>query len=678
MNMNTSLAFAPILMLAATAFAGTIAQPVGPVLQAADAEIAKIVALPDDKRTFQNTVLAVDDMVARVNRDTNFTTFMQHVSTDAGERALSEAAQEEVSSWMIDMTKREDLYKAIKTFADSPAAARLTGTQARLLSFAIRDYKRDGMALPAETRKKLTEIQKEISKLGIDFERNIREDETVVLCSKDDLKGMPDEFLAQLKRIGPEGTSQMFAVGMAYPIYTPIMEHCDVEATRERVWLQYKRRAGSKNVAVLERILQLRAEQAKMLGYNSVADYETEVLMSKSAKNVADFYAKLRPLVLKKSTLDFEDLRDAKRAHTDDGNAVFQPWDFMYYKTRLLKEKYAVDPEVVRQYFPMQSVVDGLFSVTQSMYGLIYKEITDSARASGRPMWHTDVRLFEVYDKKTNKLLGEFYIDLFPRDNKYSHAAQWGLRERKTYADGSKDLPLAALVCNFTKPTADKPSLLDHEEVETFFHEFGHCLHTILTEADVARFAGTSVERDFVEAPSQMFENWVWSAEVLNTFAKHYKTHEPFPKALLDGMLAAKNLGSGIDAEQQFYYGMTDQMYHSARDGKINTTKIAEDLYGQVTRYKPVPGTFYQASFGHLVGYQAGYYGYMWSLVYASDMFTRFKEKGLLNPEAGMYYRSKILSRGGTMDGLDMVRDYLGREPDMKAFLEHLGLKAEK
>ncbi len=335
--------------------------------------------------------------------------------------------------------------------------------------------------------------------------------------------------------------------------------------------------------------------------------------------------------------------------------------------------------ERVREYFPLESVMDGLFSITQSLYGIEYTDITERARSEGRHLWHEGVSLYEVRDTATGEMLGEFYLDLHPRENKYGHAAQWGLGQHKVWADGRLSKPLAALVCNFTNPTPEKPSLLTHDEVETFFHEFGHCLHTILSEARYWQFAGTSVERDFVEAPSQMFENWTWDRDVLRTFAKHYETGEVFPDDLLEGMVAARYLGSGMLAERQFFYGLFDMQCHLAADGIVDTTKLGHDLWGElgagVELYAAVPETHFQSAFGHLTGYQAGYYGYQWSLVYACDMFQRFKELGMLDPAAGRYYRRNILARGGTLDGLDLVRNYLGREPEMDAYLEHLGLQ---
>lgn len=641
--------------------------PVADALKKADDAVAKIVAVPAAQRGFDNTVGALDDLVVRLDTDTNMTQFMAHVSTNAEDRKAGQIAEEHVSNWKIDLMKREDLYKAVKAYAD--AKPKLEGEQKKLLSELIRDYRRAGMDLPADQREKLTKVQKEITKLGLEFEKNIREDETMVPLTAAELDGMPKEFLDGLKRSG-----DLYLISMDYPTFVPITEMCKSEIGRQKVWTAYKRRAGKKNVELIEQILKLRAEAAKMLGYASTADYETEVRMAKNAKTVKEFYEKVRPLVRKKAKLDLDEFTAAKREETKNPNAALKPWDQPYYENYLRNRKYAVDSEKVKEYFPADAVIQGLFSVTQSLYGLEYRDVTDKASSKGRALWHPDVRMYEVWDKSANKHLGDFYIDLFPRENKFSHAACWGLVPRKKWADGSVQKPIAALVCNFAKPTADKPALWPHKDVETFFHEFGHCLHNIVTEADYGWFAGTAVARDFVEAPSQMFENWVWDKDVLKTFAKHYVTKEPIPDALVDGMLKSKYLGSGLFAERQFYYGLTDQAFHGTADGKVDTRKVADELFPQVEQYEAVPNIYYHASFGHLIGYTAGYYGYQWSLVYAADMFQPFKQKGLLNTEAGQYYRKKILARGGTIDELEMVKDYLGREPKMDAYLEQLGL----
>ncbi len=650
----------------------TIDNPMTDAIAKANASVAKIVAIPDKDRTFDNTIGAIDDLLATFEYRVSLFIFMSNVHPDAAVREESQAAEEKYNNFLIEVTKREDLYKAVKAYAATNP--KLEGEQKRLLEFTLRDYRRAGMDLTPEKRNRLTEVQKEIGKLVIEFNKNNAEEDSTVMLTKEELKGVPAEMVSRFP-----GNGGVCVVGLAGPTYIPVMENCENETTRQKMWMAYKRRGGKKNVGILEHVLKLRGEEATLLGYKSNAEYEIEVRMAKTPKAVDDFYAKLRPLAREKAKQDFAEFTAAKQKQTGDAKAELKPWDFQFVKNYLLKTKYAVDGEKVREYFPMQAAVDGLFKTTQSLYGLEYKDVTSTkGGTSERPLWHPDVKLYEVWDKATGKMLGEFYLDMYPRDNKYSHAAQWGLVQHKVWSNGKVTTPLAALVCNFTKPTEGKPSLLQHSEVETFFHEFGHCLHTIVSEAKYYRFAGTSVERDFVEAPSQMFENWVWDAATLNTFAKHYKTGEALPKDLLQAMIAGKNLGSGLDAENQFYYALTDLKYESTSDGKVDTTKIATDLYPEITMYTFRPeGTYYQASFGHLMHYNAGYYGYMWSKVFACDMARRFKELGMLSPEAGKYYRQKVISQGGTKDAMDLLKDYLGREPKLDAFVEDLGLKGK-
>ena len=643
--------------------------PVAAAIKTADYAIDRIVGLDATDRTFGNTVGAIDDVIVRLRLATEFLQFMAYVSPNAELRDAGQRAEETVRNWMIALNQRQDLFAAVRSYADSNPE--LEGEQARLLGHTLRDFRRAGMDLDDDKRAQLREVREELTRLSLEFQRNIREDETRVMLAEDELSGMPDDYLR-----GQQQADGIYMIGLDYPSFLPLMDYCDVESTRKKAWLAYKRRGGRRNVKLIEKIITLRARAARLLGYRHTADFETEIRMSRSASEVQKFYRNLRPLIRRKALQDFEELNQAKCEHTGDGDAKLYPWDQSFYEKRLLREKYSVDSRRVREYFPLDKVLQGLFSITQSLYGLAYREVTDEAEQRGFTLWHPDVRLYEVTDTRLDKSIGQFFLDLHPREDKFGHAAQWGLFPRKRWSDGSLQTPVAALVCNFTKPTQDKPSLLSHDEVETFFHEFGHCLHSILTEAEYGEFSGTAVARDFVEAPSQMFEHWVWDRDVLNTFARHYKTGEPLPQDLLEGMIRAQYLASGIKAERQIYYGMVDMAFHTNAAGDVNTTKIGLDLADDVEVYDAVPGTYFHAAFGHLTGYQAGYYGYLWSLVYAEDMFQRFREQGLLNSDAGRYYREKILSRGGTIDEMEMVRDYLGREPRMEPFLRHLGLEA--
>jgi thimet oligopeptidase len=633
--------------------------------------IAKIIAVPDGQRTFDNTLGVLDEMGVRLDNDTSLFIFQQFVSTDGNARDQARAADEMVSNWGTELSKREDLYKAVKAYADTNPS--LTGEQKRLLEFTMRDYRRAGMMLPVEKRDRLKAIEIELTKLGIEFETNIAEDQTKVPLQLSELKGVPEDVVNRHVKVG-----NVVLLGLDGPTYGMTMDYCENATTRQKVWTMYRRRGGMKNVRTLEKLLKLRAEGAALLGYANTVDYEIETRMAKNSQTVAKFYNDLEPIVRKKAEAERDELLAAKRKHTKDAKATFDPWDYAFYKNLVKEKKYSVDSEKVAEYFPMDQVVQGLINVAQGAFGIELKDVTANAASLNLPIWHADVKLYEVKDKASGEVLGHMYTDLFPRENKYSHAACWGLRSRKVWPDGTVQKPLAALVCNFTKPTADKPSLLPHDEVETFFHEFGHGLHQMLTETSYGRFSGTAVARDFVEAPSQMLENWIWNAEVLKTFAKHYKTGEVLPDKLLNGMKAARTFGSGIETQGQLFLGRMDQAFHTVVSGEVDTTKVAGQVYEANTIYKAVPGTFFQASFGHLTGYEGAYYGYLWSLVYAQDLWTRIEEKGVLNPEAGMYYRKKILARGGSMDEMEMLRDYLGREPNMEAFYKHLGLTVEK
>lgn len=597
-------------------------------LKKANDVIAKIIAVPNGKRTFENTLGVLDRASGQLDRDTSFTLFMQYVHPDEKVRDAGRAAEESVVNWGIETSKREDLYKAIKSYADTKP--NLSGEDKRLLEFTMRDYRRSGMMLSKAQRDKLTEIEKEISKLGIEFEQNIAEDETKVFLSVAELKGVPEAVLARLPKVG-----DICMVGMDGPTYAAVMDYCEVEASRQKTQTAYRRRGGRRNVRILEKLLRLRNQQATMLGYKNTVDYEVEVRMAKNSGVVRKFYDELIPIVKQKADLDMVEFTEAKRQFTGNPQATLMPWDYSFTKRMLQKTKYAVDAEKVSEYFPMEAVVKGLFDITQSLYGIEFREVTGSEKGKIYPIWHEDVKLYACYDKASKALLGHIYTDFYPRENKYNHAACWGLFPRMTSEKGELLTPVTALVCNFTKPTADKPSLMPHDEVETFFHEFGHGLHHLFSQTKRARFSGTGVARDFVEAPSQMMENWIWDKAVLATFAKHYKTGETLPDSILDGMVAARTLGSGIETQGQFFLGLMDFEFHTAPGGEVDTTKVAEEVYNRTMPYKFVPGTYPQASFGHLVGYQGAYYGYMWSLVYAADMFQRFEEGGLLSPETG-------------------------------------------
>jgi len=643
--------------------------PIAAALQRAEAAVAAIVAVPDGQRTFANTLGALDDLIVQLQLDTQMPIFMAYVSTDAAERERGQRAEQHYNDWLVELGKREDLYRAVRAVADLKLP--LNQEQRTLLEDTLRDFRRAGMEKPKEVRDQVKALEREENRLALEFNRNIREDETKVPLTKAELRGVPEAVVA---RIPQEG--DLYRCGLDPPTYMAIMTYADVEATREKVYRAYKRIGGTQNIALLERILKLRAQRARLLGYAHIADYNTEPRMVKNARTVQEFYAKLRPLIRRKAEADFAEYRAAKRQITGDPQAQVYAWDQFYLDNWLLKNRYAVDHEKVQEYFPLERVIAGLFDVTQRLYGLEFRDVTESAREQGPRLWHESVRVYEVWDRAAGRHIGTFYMDPYPREAKYNHFAVFGLYPRKVWADGRVQLPVAAIVCNFPPPSPERPSLMTHDDVVTFFHEFGHVLHNLLTEVSLGMLAGTATTQDFVELPSQMFENWCWDAEVLSTFARHYRTNEPLPADLLQAMIAGRNVSSGVKAERQVYYGLLDLTYNLSADGELDTTKIAHDLMAECELFPPVPDTYVQAGFNHLTNYAAGYYGYMWSLVYAQDVFTYFKEHGLLNPQAGKQYRDLILSRGGSVDEMEMLRSFLGREPRMEPFLSYLGLDA--
>ncbi len=646
--------------------------PVADALRRSEAAIQAIVAVPDGQRTFDNTVGAVDDLIVRLRLDTEMMQFMAYVSTDEAERERGRRAEEDVRSWFIELGKREDLYRAVKAYVEKAERDKLTPEQRRLLEHTLRDYRRAGMELAPEKRAELKQLELEENKLSLEFEKNVRDDPTRVPLTAAELAGVPEDRLGTIPRSG-----DLYLVGLDQPTYFAVMTYADSETTRHKLFLAFKRQGGRRNVTLLERILALRAQQMQLLGYPTVADYATEIRMAKSAAAVLKFYDGLRPLIRKKAKLDYDEFAAAKREVTHDAGAELQAWDQFYYENWLLKNRYAVDALKVREYFPMDRVLAGLFQITQTLYGIEYRDVTAQAAAKGRQLWHPDVKLYEVWNKVRNELLGEMYLDPFPRENKYNHFAQFGLLPRKVWGDGTVQRPLVALVCNFPPPTPTQPSLMTHEDVQTLFHEFGHAMHSLLTQVHYGSFSGTATALDFVELPSQIFENWAREPAVLRTFARHYKTEEPLPDELLAAMVKAKNVGSGMRAERQVFYGLVDLRYNMVPDGKVDTTKIGMATMTETEQFTPAPETYFQAGFQHLIGYGAGYYGYMWAEVYAQDMLTRFREQGPLDPAIGKEFREKVLSRGGSVEVMDMLKDFLGREPRMEPFLKHLGLTTE-
>ena len=633
-------------------------------MAACDAGVARIVAVAPEARTYANTLLALEEATEHVALASGAYAFMAYVVADETVREKAREMDRELDQYGVALSFREDLYEAVKAFAATPEAQALTGEDARFLAHELRDYRRNGFELPPEERAHLRTIFERLVELETSFRNAIDDWEDGIEATRANLRGLPDSFVEGLKVVAGPGETR-YRVSLDYPEIQPFMANAENEQLRRELFTKNELKAGEENVARLEEALWLRAEAAALLGYDSWAAYRTETRMAKTRTAVDAFLRELRTHLERKAAVDIAGLREARREHTGSGD--LQIWDWRFYHNRLLKTRYAVDEFEVAKYFPLEACLDGLFSITQAMLGVRYEA------APTAPRWHPDVQAFDVYEADGGREpFARFYMDLFPRPNKYGHAAAFTMRRGRHVPGGGYQRPVSAIVANFTKPGDGRPSLLRHSEVVVLFHEFGHILHQVLTRAQRARFSGTATERDFVEAPSQMLEHWVWEPAVLATFARHYETGAPLPDELLSAMVAAKNLDSGIVYLRQMYFASLDFAYHSPGfDG--NTTAMAEALH-PITGFPFTPGTHFQSGFGHLFGYDAGYYGYLWSQVYGDDMYTRFAEAGPLDRATGLSYRKGVLERGGAIDGAELVGGFLKREPNNAAFLRGLGL----
>jgi Zn-dependent oligopeptidase len=615
--------------------------------------------LTDRPPTFEGVLLPLQDVLDLLTRVAGHTAFMGYVHPEAAVRAAGKAAEERLSKWEITLVFRDDLAARIRAFAETDEAEALDGERARLLAFALRDLRRAGHDLEQDARARLQELTNRLVELGVRFEQHIAEHHDHLDLTPEELDGLPEWYADQLEPGEEEGTLR---VTMAYPHVIPFMENARRRDLRAEILRRFTSRAVEGNRPILEEALRIRREIAGLFGLSSWSEHVLEERMARHPRMVETFYEDLRPALTEAAREEIA--RMTELLVRDGEEPPLQVYDWRYYDTMLRRTEYGVDQSEVSAYFPLEQVLGGLFDITGHVFGLRYEPL----EAAG---WHPDARTYRIVDAASDEPIAEFHMDLFPREGKFSHAAAFTLVPgRRT--DAGYQRPVSAIVANFTKPAGGRPSLLQHEEVETLFHEFGHVLHQTLTKAAFPRFSGTNTERDFVEAPSQIMQHWVWKADVLRRFARHHETGDPIPPELVDRLVEARRLNVALTTLRQMSFGMLDLALHGT-DGEPDLDAVLRET----TSVALLPfheDTFFPASFGHLFGYDAGYYGYLWSEVYGDDMFSRFEAEGYLDPGVGMDYRRKILERGGTADGMDLLHGFLGREPNNAAFLRKLGI----
>ncbi len=626
-------------------------------------ELIRAVETFEGARKFSNTMRPLEDVGVITTTAYGRGPFLAQVSTDEAVRNAARQAEETLTKWSLDLTYRDDLYAAVLAYADTEDAISLGDEARRFLDHSLRDFRMAGHELSKESREKIRALRSRLVELEIAFSTNIAEFDDGIVVGEDDLAGLPDDYVERLEAAGEPGT---FRIGMAYPDVVPFLDNSSRRDLRETLSFKFNNRAREANTPILIEALSLRSQIAALFGMDSWAHYQMETKMAKRPESVDEFYADLVPKLREGGAIEKEALQTllAADGHSDD----LQGWERRFSHTQQMKTEYGVDPSVVAEYFPLDGVVQGMLEITQEVFGLTYEEIANTNS------WHEDVSLYQVKNKADGAHIAYFYMDLFPRDGKFSHAAAFPLVAGCVLADGTDQRPISAIVANFTKPTGDRPSLLQHSEVVTLFHEFGHILHMSLTRAEFTRFSSANTEWDFVEAPSQIMENWCWLPDVLARFARHHESGEPIPSDLVTRLTEVRDLNVALLSLRQAYYGQIDMDMHSTLD-TVDPEQLEIDR-AEITLLPHHQGTLQLASFGHMLGgYDAGYYGYLWSEVFGDDMFSRFTEEGVLSLSVGMAYRQTILEPNGTKDGMDLLRDFLGREPNNDAFLKKLGIK---
>src|SRR6266481_48146 len=615
----------------------------------ANASLDRIGAQDPGKVTFKSTVAALDDVTYEASLAANRATLIKETNTNPVMRTAAENAVKAFQDWVVGVDYREDVYKAIKAFADTHP--KLSGEDEKLLKETLRDYRRAGLELPPDQRKEVEELRKELSKLGTDFDTNIVKSNAPVMFSKADLDGLPESFFAS----------------------PGIKTGDDVYTVMANVTWQFNTvQENDKNVPLLNQMLTLRNEIALRLGYKSWDDYQTEVKMAKTGTNAEKYINDLVTGIQPKFDSEVAELQRLKAADTNDPNAKIKVWDWRYYSNQLNKQKYTVDKEALRAYFPFQKVLDGMFNIYQSIFGLKFERIAAPYK------WVDDLQLYVVTDSATGEPLGMFYLDMFPREGKFNHFAQFDIISGKLLPNGKYQRPTVALLCNFPPASGDAPSLMTHQDVETLFHEFGHALHSIVTRAKSGRFAGTHVPGDFVEAPSQMLQNWVWDKKVLDTFAADYRDpSKKIPAEIIKKMNDAKLANAGVLYRRQFAFASLDLALHNQHpeDDSYDCVAISNPILEKV--FLPIdPSTTFVTYFGHLNGYDAGYYGYAWADAIAADMATVFEKAkdGYLDKQAGMKLRREIYEPGDSRDVNVSIEKFLGRKQSVQPFLKKIGI----
>jgi thimet oligopeptidase len=612
--------------------------------------------------TFSNVFVAMDDIINKIGTTSNNCFMMYWVSTDSLIRENGLSAYQLLDSLSTAIFSDRDIYNKMLSFKSSPSYAELKENKKALVDDLILGFMQSGVNLNESQLVKYKALSKAISELSSDYAGNMNSSSDKLTLDEKGMAGLSEDFKTNYKVA--EGK---YEIPIINSTNESVMSNAANEETRKAYFTMFNNRAANKNLSILDSMVKKRYELAKVMGYDSYAAYSLVPRMAKDPQTAWAFINDLVSRVDAKAKSDVVLLENEKKAEfKDQANIKLQPWDISYYKNQLVKKNYQVNNEELRAYFPMEQCLKGMFDIYQKLLGLEFKKVNKPS------VWQEDVEMYEVYD--AGKLKGRFYMDLFPRPNKETWFYGVNIISGKATAKGY-EIPVSMLLGNFTKPTPTQPSLLSQKELNTLFHEFGHIMNMMSYHGEFS--AQSSSKADFTESMSQMFENWLSDYNVLNSFAKHYKTGAALPKATVDNMVKAKNVASGLGTLQSLQKCLFDMNLYDKYNpaAPINTDQLWKNLdkqMGVMNFY--VEGTHPQASWIHINTHPVYYYGYLWSKVYAQDMFTAFEKNGLSDTKTGMRYREIILANGTQKDIIKAVEEFLGRPSNNKAYIKSLGL----
>jgi thimet oligopeptidase len=630
-------------------------------IQQANASLNAIAAIPPGQRTFDNTLLAFDRVVTDYLDTVQPLILMGYVYPDPEISAEGMASDQATSIFFTTTYSRRDLYDAMK------GQVPRTTEESRLYNVTIRDFEHNGLNLPEDRLARVRAMKANLSGLESQFTANLNNDNTTLEFTAEELNGVPASSIATFN-LTTRGT---YLVTLKYPDYLAVMTYAGNNETRKKMYATDLNRQAERNIALLEEAILLREQIARELGYGTWADYQLDGRMAENTSTVMAFLSAMKGPLVEKNANEWAGLLEIKKSLYKNATAV-DPWDITYLQEKQRKDKYAYDVDEVREYFPLDGVLNGLFYTYGSLFGIRFDEV------KGAPVWSPEVRLYRVSNQSDNSTIGYLYLDPYPREGKYGSFAEFTLMKGRM-KNGMYAAPVVAIMGNFHVPTGDKPSLLTPYEMETMFHETGHAMHDLLTRAPYGTLSGTNVEKDFLETPSQTLEEWAWDPQVLESLSGHYtNTSRKIPVDLLTRVIAARDVGIGSSYSGQLAYALEDMRFHTA-DGPVNTTEVWFRTYEEIKGIEPLAGTHQPASFGHLMGgYDAGYYGYLWSKVYALNIVDTFKRDGMTNQTGGMKFRQEILARGNMANGNELLVNFLGTKPGVEVLYQRLGINVSQ